>query len=164
MTEQILFPPLLNGLDYLKSVIEHLRDKPDQRNLKYAVLHLQAAVEVLLKARLIREHWSLVFEKPSAASSAARIESLVDARLARIEPELAARAGVIVRCPDCQHNALPIDHGDLRCRFCDRTFEPDDAASEYAAGARPGGIAGEGSVVSAGVTQDDQRPKGASRS
>jgi hypothetical protein len=36
------------------------------------VLHLQAAVEVLLKARLIREHWSLVFEKPSAASSAAR--------------------------------------------------------------------------------------------
>jgi hypothetical protein len=62
-----------------------------------------------------------------------RIESLVDARLARIEPELAARAGVIVRCPDCQYEALPIDHGDLRCRFCDRTFESDDAASEYAA-------------------------------
>ncbi|MGH7927193.1 MAG: hypothetical protein ACREQV_05315 [Candidatus Binatia bacterium] len=36
------------------------------------MLHLQAAVEVLLKARLIRDHWSLVFEKPSAASSAAR--------------------------------------------------------------------------------------------
>ncbi len=71
ITEHIAFRPVQNGLDYLKSVIEHLRGEPDERDLKYAVLHLQAAVEVPLKVRLIREHWSLVFETPSAASRAA---------------------------------------------------------------------------------------------
>jgi len=73
MTEHIMFRPADNGLDYLQSVIEHLRDDPDERDLKYAVLHLQAAVEVLLKVRLVREHWSLIFEKPSAATSAALV-------------------------------------------------------------------------------------------
>ena len=229
MTEHIMFRPVHNGLDYLESVIEHLRDESDQRDLKYAVLHLQAAVEVLLKVRLIREHWSLVFEKPSAASRAAfasgdfksitledtlvrliniadvevpgpareqflrlankrnklqhfgmeeqaigiehlagqvldgllcfirdhlrpgaapedeqaldqtqelireemgRIKTLVAARLNRIEPELATHA-VVVRCPDCLHSALPIDHGYLRCRFCDSTWEPEAAANQY---------------------------------
>lgn len=57
------FPPLENGLDYLQSVVSHLRDEPDARDLKYAVLHLQAATEVLLKVRLMREHWSLVFAR-----------------------------------------------------------------------------------------------------
>ncbi len=41
-----------------------------------------------------------------------RITALVAARLARIEPELAARA-VVVCCPDCRHDTLPIDHSDL---------------------------------------------------
>ncbi|MEU1409794.1 hypothetical protein ABZ471_47740 [Streptomyces sp. NPDC005728] len=39
--------------DYLRSVVNHLdRDEPGPRDLKYGVLHLQAATEVLLKARL----------------------------------------------------------------------------------------------------------------
>ncbi|MFJ2745217.1 hypothetical protein ACIO3O_36795 [Streptomyces sp. NPDC087440] len=56
------FPPVANGLDYLLSVTEHLTaaDPPTPRHLKYAVVHLQAAVEVLLKARLQQEHWTLV--------------------------------------------------------------------------------------------------------
>jgi len=37
MTEHIMFRPVHNGLDYLESVIEHLRDESDQRDLKYAV-------------------------------------------------------------------------------------------------------------------------------
>ncbi|GHI84136.1 hypothetical protein [Streptomyces xanthophaeus] len=62
------FPPVDNGLDYLLSVVHHLAPRavdtqPTARELKYAVLHLQAAVEVLLKARLLREHWSLVFSR-----------------------------------------------------------------------------------------------------
>lgn len=248
MPKRIKFPPLENGLDYLTSVVDHLRGEPDQRDLKYAVLHLQAAVEVLLKARLIRQDWSLVFKDPNTASQLAfakgdfqsiglkdtltrltdigvevpkpaqdqfyelanrrnklqhfgmdeqailieslagkvldsllcvirdylrpgadpddehvldtsqelirtemeRINGLVAARLARIEPELADRASVVVCCPICQYEALPIDHGDLRCRFCDRTFEPHDAASEYAATVlgldfpRPGRYEGDG--------------------
>lgn len=65
------FPPVENGLDYLISVTEHLaadEDEVSARDLKYAVLHLQAAAEVLLKYRLQLEHWSLVFTKVDQAS------------------------------------------------------------------------------------------------
>ncbi|MDQ0604807.1 hypothetical protein QF037_009152 [Streptomyces canus] len=41
---------------------------PPLWHVTYAVLHLQAAAEVLLKARLLREHWSLVFKNPGQAS------------------------------------------------------------------------------------------------
>ncbi|MCE0445380.1 hypothetical protein LT493_11300 [Streptomyces tricolor] len=68
---QLDFPPIRNGIDYLASVVEHLDENQSEvgpRDLKYAVLHLQAAVEVLLKARLLREHWSLVFKDPGKAT------------------------------------------------------------------------------------------------
>lgn len=57
------FPPIQNGVDYLSSVVEFLtrhENEKDHRNLKYVILHLQAAVEVLLKNRLLLEHWTLV--------------------------------------------------------------------------------------------------------
>jgi hypothetical protein len=59
----IEFRPVRNGMDYLLSAVTHLTEgqqPPDARDLKYAVLHLHAATEVLLKARLVRAHWSLV--------------------------------------------------------------------------------------------------------
>ncbi|MEU1824210.1 hypothetical protein ABZ502_17505 [Streptomyces abikoensis] len=59
---EVAFPPVLNGLDYLASVVEHLSGQPTARDLKYAVLHLQAGTEVLLKARLQQEHWTLVLQ------------------------------------------------------------------------------------------------------
>ena len=71
MISEIKFPPVENGLDYLKSAAEHLRDEPTARDLKYAVLHLHSAVEVLLKARLMREHWSLVFANTGRATRSA---------------------------------------------------------------------------------------------
>lgn len=61
---QIDFPPVRNGLDYLVSVVSHLNENESEvtpRDVKYAVLHLEAAVELLLKARLHSEHWTLVF-------------------------------------------------------------------------------------------------------
>ncbi|MER6734604.1 hypothetical protein ACWGLF_19030 [Streptomyces puniciscabiei] len=68
------YPALKNGLDYLVDVVDSLATDqgqlPDARTLKYAVLHLQAGVEVLLKVRLQSEHWSLVFKKPENASPA----------------------------------------------------------------------------------------------
>lgn len=57
-------PPIFNGMDYLDSVVDHLPGEPKPRDLKYAVLHLLAATEALLKARLLQEHWSLVFRDP----------------------------------------------------------------------------------------------------
>ncbi|MFI9730896.1 hypothetical protein [Streptomyces sp. NPDC052092] len=53
-------------MDYLDRAVTELTEgstPPDERALKYAVLHLQAATEVLLKARLVGEHWSLVFKQ-----------------------------------------------------------------------------------------------------
>jgi hypothetical protein len=44
------------------------RDKAVQHSLKYAVLHMCAGVELLLKERLRREHWSLLFERPDEAT------------------------------------------------------------------------------------------------
>jgi hypothetical protein len=62
---------LVNGLDYLESVVGELQGEPTRRNLKYAILHLVAGTEVLLKARLSLEHWSLVFEHPGSATTEA---------------------------------------------------------------------------------------------
>jgi hypothetical protein len=68
------FPPVLNGVDYLVDVVERLAkgdDDPDPRDLKYAVLHLQAASEVLLKTRLQIEHWTLVVKDATKTDRAA---------------------------------------------------------------------------------------------
>lgn len=70
LTRPVDFPPIANGIDYLKSVVDHLTVKPEPlpRDLKYAVLHLYAATEVLLKARLRQEHWALVWADPKTAT------------------------------------------------------------------------------------------------
>jgi hypothetical protein len=70
-TGDVEFPPLLNGLDYLESAVENLQGEPTSRALKYAILHLVAGTEVLLKARLSMEHWSLVFQQPDRATNQA---------------------------------------------------------------------------------------------
>ncbi|MFG3517555.1 hypothetical protein [Streptomyces bobili] len=64
------FPPVTNGIDYLRSVVDSLtlNPEPRPRDLKYAVLHLYAATEVLLKVRLSQEHWSLVWAEPKKAT------------------------------------------------------------------------------------------------
>ncbi|MFE7935290.1 hypothetical protein ACFU6S_42520 [Streptomyces sp. NPDC057456] len=69
---QLDFPPVRNGVDYLLSAVDHLSfDRTDPRGIKYAVLHLHAAAEVLVKTRLVRVHWSLVFDDPGQATERA---------------------------------------------------------------------------------------------
>jgi hypothetical protein len=51
-----------NAFDFLKHSIEEFDTAP-----KYSVIHFCAAVEILLKARLLKEHWSLVISKPEEA-------------------------------------------------------------------------------------------------
>ncbi|MFE2234163.1 hypothetical protein ACFXA4_16565 [Streptomyces sp. NPDC059442] len=57
------FPALANGLDFLRSAVELLARQggPEPRDLKYAVLHLHAAAEVLFKARLEMHQPALVW-------------------------------------------------------------------------------------------------------
>lgn len=60
MSERIQFGLVDNALDFVLSAAEHAR-RDSARDWKYALLHLVAGVELLLKARLGQEHWSLLF-------------------------------------------------------------------------------------------------------
>jgi len=54
-----------NAFDFLKRSIDDFDKAP-----KYSVIHFCAAVEMLLKARLMKEHWSLIVSKPDQANLA----------------------------------------------------------------------------------------------
>lgn len=54
-----------NAFDFLERGIDEFGTAP-----KYSVIHFCAAVEMLLKARLMKEHWSLVVSKPEQANLA----------------------------------------------------------------------------------------------
>jgi hypothetical protein len=59
MSDKELLARLVNNaLDFLMRSAKQLRDQP-----KYSVIDLYAAIELLLKARLMAEHWSLVIAK-----------------------------------------------------------------------------------------------------
>ena len=64
-----------HGIDLILDAVERLATKPggatpSDRDSRYAVLHLAIGAEVLFKSALLREHWSLVFEKSDGASLA----------------------------------------------------------------------------------------------
>lgn len=65
--KNIAFGLLDNGLDFIMSALNHLKN-PKEADLKYAVLHLSAGVDLILKYRLSKEHWSLLFEKIDQAN------------------------------------------------------------------------------------------------
>lgn len=56
-----------NAFDFFLEAIGHLDDN-DPRKLKYAILHMASAVELILKARLAEEHWGLIFKDPLKAN------------------------------------------------------------------------------------------------
>lgn len=59
-----------NALDFILSALEHAQ-VDEARSLKYAVLHLSDGVELVLKEKLRREHWSLLFADVNKASESA---------------------------------------------------------------------------------------------
>nr|WP_158712987.1 hypothetical protein [Streptomyces flavovirens] len=59
-TTDVDFPLIRNGMDYLITVGEALRAFDQARGMKYAVLSLHAATELLLKWPLMRHDWRLV--------------------------------------------------------------------------------------------------------
>ena len=52
-----------SALDFLDQAARGLKKEP-----KYAVINLATSIELFLKARLVREHWTLVVSKPEKAS------------------------------------------------------------------------------------------------
>lgn len=68
--ENLSYPLLDNALDFLLSAAEYAGDE-SARNRKYAILHLVAGIELLLKSRLELEHWSLLFRDADKADKKA---------------------------------------------------------------------------------------------
>lgn len=64
----IKFDLLENGLDFVTSGIQHILDDKSPTSLKYAIIHLSAGVELILKDTLRKEHWSLIFENINTAN------------------------------------------------------------------------------------------------
>ena len=57
-----------NALDFLLSASEAVSRDPTPRNLKDAVLNVANGIELLVKSRLAREHWSLIFADANKAN------------------------------------------------------------------------------------------------
>ena len=67
-SEELQQSLLDNALDFMLSAAEAVSRDEGHRTLKDAVLHLANGIELLLKARLAREHWSLIFSEVNRAS------------------------------------------------------------------------------------------------
>ena len=59
---------LENGLDFVSSGLTYIMTAPDPVACKYVVLHLSSGIELVLKERLMQEHYSLIFKDTAAAS------------------------------------------------------------------------------------------------
>ena len=93
-SEQLQIILLDNALDSLLSAAEAVRRDEGPRSLKEAVLHLGNGTELLVKARLAREHWSLIFSNLDQAS----YEKLNDAEFSSVDfPKAITRLEQIVR-------------------------------------------------------------------
>lgn len=57
-----------NGLDFVESGVNYILDDSNQAAMKYAVLHLSAGVELILKNRLFIEDWRLIFQNEEKAN------------------------------------------------------------------------------------------------
>jgi hypothetical protein len=60
--KNIKFDLLENGLDFIISSVSLIVNKKKDTDYKYAILHLSAGLELVLKERLNQEHWSFIFE------------------------------------------------------------------------------------------------------
>ncbi len=61
MTEEFKFELLENGLDFILSGLNYVSRQDSKSDLKYGILHICSGIELIIKERLKREHWSLIF-------------------------------------------------------------------------------------------------------
>lgn len=67
LSEQELFDALTkSGFEFLRRSIDEF-----STSAKFSTIHFAIAIELFLKARLMREHWSLLLDKPDQANKAA---------------------------------------------------------------------------------------------
>ncbi|NPV89966.1 MAG: hypothetical protein HPY50_04225 [Firmicutes bacterium] len=66
--KELTFGLLENGLDFIHSAIKYLINPSNKSDLKYGILHLSAGVDLILKYRLSKEHWTLLFQNVDLAN------------------------------------------------------------------------------------------------
>jgi len=59
--DEVKYSLLENGLDFIDSGLTQIAQAQNPSDLKYAVLHLGAGIELVLKERVRREDWKLLF-------------------------------------------------------------------------------------------------------
>ena len=67
MAEELKFTLIENAEDFLREALNYVVASAP-RDWKYAILHLCSALELLVKAILEKEHWTLLFEDVERAS------------------------------------------------------------------------------------------------
>ena len=65
---KIEFDLLENGLDFIDNSLQAILSTDEPHKLKYAILHISAGIELILKEILRLEHWSLLFENINNAN------------------------------------------------------------------------------------------------
>jgi len=68
MKEKDLQTLLGNGLDFIESAMSKFKSATSKQDLKYGILHLSSGIELVLKTRLEKEHWALIFKNIDKAS------------------------------------------------------------------------------------------------
>ncbi len=80
------FNLLENALDSLSLGVRFaLKDEPTSSDLKLSILLLTQAVELVLKEKLKREHWSLVYKNIEKAGNPKAITVTIDEAIKRLE-------------------------------------------------------------------------------
>ena len=73
-----------NATDSLSHGVEHFLDNEREYDFKYAVLHIFHSIELFFKARLAREHSTLIYEKPEKTGADHRTVNF-DTLIARLK-------------------------------------------------------------------------------
>lgn len=126
---------LENGLDFIRSGLKHIATPVSKFDLKYAVLHLSAGIELVLKDRLRREDWTQIFVKPQHATEdklrSGNFKSVnLDQCLERLEEHCAVELPDKALLLSFKDQRNPIEHFELN-----HTREALEASSVIVLGA-----------------------------
>src|SRR5574341_990036 len=92
MVNELKLTLIENAEDFVREAVRYARAS-SPRDWKYATLHLWSALELLLKALLESEHWSLLFEEINRASKKKMREG--DFQTVRFETALERIRGIV---------------------------------------------------------------------
>jgi len=125
--EDSLFRDLvLSGFEFLERAIKGLEESP-----KFSTIHFAVSIELFLKARLLREHWSLVFDKPENADK----KKFYNGELKTVTQNIAFQRLKCVACDPVPEDAIKsfrsiAKHRNRMIHFVHGAFKGGDGAGD----------------------------------